>query len=476
MQARLTSSHKDRRRLCETSSLQVQRILLTTQQCSYYRRSKLLFQLILLGAFTVVASFTLKMSDFERAAKKPRSEGPEEPKKLSLETQLVSYNACPNDPHGATSMPIYQSATFKQPSATEFGAYDYTRSGNPTRDALQDQVASLEGSEGAKATCFTSGMAALAAVVKLAKNGEEIIANDDSYGGTYRLLSQICVSLGVIVTYIDMSSEGGPQALKDAISAKTKLVMIESPTNPIHRVCNIRELAKICHENNHPGGTLLSIDNTMMSPILQRPLELGADIVVHSLTKFYSGHADAMAGAVICKDKKEGAKTLHEAVYFFLNAEGSGLAPFDCWLILRGMKTMAIRIEKQLANAMAVAKWLQTVPQVKHVYYSSLPDHPDYKLHMSQASGGGSVVSFETGDFELSKHIVTVTKLFKITVSFGSVSSVIELPGLMSHASIPAEVRNTREFPEDIIRLSVGIESAQDLIDDLQHAFDTFKK
>lgn len=393
-----------------------------------------------------------------------------ETKKLAVETYLVAYNPCENDPYGATSMPIYQTATFKQPGATEFGAYDYTRSGNPTRDALQNQLAVLEGIDDAKAFCFTTGMSALTTVVKLAKSGEEIIANDDSYGGTYRLLSKICTRLGVIVTYIDLSGPNGPETLRKSITPRTKLVMIESPTNPIHRICNIRELSKVCHSNNHPEGTLLSIDNTMMSPILSRPLEIGADIVVHSATKYLSGHADVMAGAVIVP------ASLADSIYFYQNAEGTGLAPFDSWLILRGIKTMALRVERQQDNAMKIATWLKTCPAVTGVYYSGLESHPDYALHMTQASGGGAVVSFETGNYELSKHIVTVTKLFKITVSFGSVSSVIELPGQMSHASIPEEVRNAREFPEDLIRMSIGIEAAKDLMDDLQEAISSFNK
>lgn len=411
------------------------------------------------------------MSEFSNASKQHMIGGTV----VSIETALVAYNPCENDPYGATSMPIYQTATFKQPGATDFGPYDYTRSGNPTRDALETQIASLEGVEGAKACCFTTGMSALTTVVKLARSGEEIIANDDSYGGTYRLLSKICTRLGITVSYIDMSGPNGPETLKKAISAATKLVMIESPTNPIHRICNIRELSAICHSNNHPVGTLLSIDNTLMSPILSRPLEIGADIVVHSATKFMSGHADTMAGAVICKNRMEGDQTLGQAIYFYQNAEGTGLAPFDCWLVLRGIKTMALRVERQQQNAMILAKWLTTCPFVTRVYYSGLDTHPDYDLHMTQASGGGSVVSFETGSFELSKHIVTATKLFKITVSFGSVSSVIELPGQMSHASIPEEVRNAREFPEDLIRMSIGIENVQDLINDLQATMKSFE-
>eukprot|EP00596_Hydrurales_sp_CCMP1899_P008845 CAMPEP_0119036258 /NCGR_PEP_ID=MMETSP1177-20130426/3839_1 /TAXON_ID=2985 /ORGANISM="Ochromonas sp, Strain CCMP1899" /LENGTH=351 /DNA_ID=CAMNT_0006995823 /DNA_START=230 /DNA_END=1282 /DNA_ORIENTATION=- len=254
-----------------------------------------------------------------------------EKRKMSMETKIIAFNPCENDPYGASSMPIYQTATFAQPAADQFGDYDYTRSGNPTRDALQKQIAELEGVEGARAFCFTTGMAALAAVTRIVTAGEEIIVNDDSYGGTYRLMSKIATRQGIRVKYINMSGKNGPSELKNAISSSTKLVMIESPTNPMQRICDIRALSDICHSNDHPTGTLLSIDNTMMSPILQRPLEFGADIVIHSATKFMCGHSDTMAGAVITRDMKEGDKSLAEALYFYQNAEGTALAPFDCW-------------------------------------------------------------------------------------------------------------------------------------------------
>ncbi len=214
----------------------------------------------------------------------------------------------------------------------------------------------------------------------------------------------------------------------------------------------------------------------MMCPILSRPLEHGADIVIHSATKFMCGHSDTMAGAVIVRDLKEGEKTLAESLYFYQNAEGTALAPFDCWLVSRGIKTMALRVEKQQANALRIAQWLKSIPLITKVYYAGLPDHQDYDIHMTQATGGGSVICFLTGNIELSKHIVTVTKLFKITVSFGSVTSLISLPGKMSHASIPADVRSAREFPEDLVRISVGIENVEDLIRDLTAAIQSFGK
>ena len=203
---------------------------------------------------------------------------------------------------------------------------------------------------------------------------------------------------------------------------------------------------------------------------------MGADIVVHSATKFMCGHSDTMAGAVITRDMKEGDKTLAEALYFYQNAEGTALAPFDCWLISRGIKTMALRVERQQNNALRIARWLQTIPLITSVFYAGLEDHKDHDIHITQASGGGSVVCFTTGNTELSKHIVTFTKLFKITVSFGSVTSLISLPGIMSHASIPSEVKTAREFPEDLERMSIGIESVEDLIADLKRAMASYGK
>ena len=395
---------------------------------------------------------------------------------MTMHTKIIAFNPCENDPYGASSMPIYQTATFAQPAADQFGDYDYTRSGNPTRDALQKQIAELEGVEGARAFCFTTGMAALTAVTRIVSAGEEVIVNDDSYGGTYRLMSKVATRQGIRVRYVNMAGKNGPANLAQAINSSTKLVMIESPTNPMQRICDISELSRICHANDHPGGTLLSIDNTMMSPILSRPLELGADIVIHSATKFMCGHSDTMAGAVITRDMKEGDKTLAEALYFYQNAEGTALAPFDCWLISRGIKTMALRVERQQENAIQIAEWLQGIPLITSVFYAGLKDHKDNDIHVRQSSGGGSVVCFTTGNTALSKHIVTYTKLFKITVSFGSVTSLISLPGIMSHASIPSEVKAAREFPEDLVRMSIGIESVEDLIADLKNAMVSYGK
>ncbi|XP_073052243.1 cystathionine beta-lyase, chloroplastic-like isoform X2 [Primulina eburnea] len=387
-----------------------------------------------------------------------------EQSELSISTLLMHF-ANEFDPYGALSTPLYQTATFKQPSATEYGPYDYTRSGNPTRDVLERLLAKLDKAD--QALCFTSGMAALSAVTHLVGTGEEIVAGDDMYGGSDRLLSQP-PKLGCKISYYHVwyrrVDTTNLDEVASAIGPWTKLVWLESPTNPRQQISDIRKIAEIAHAQ----GALVLVDNSIMSPVLCQPLELGADIVMHSATKFISGHSDLMAGILSIK-----GESLAKELYFLQNAEGSGLAPFDCWLCLRGIKTMALRVEKQQENAQKIAEFLSSHPLVKKVNYAGLPDHPGRSLHYSQAKGAGSVFSFLTGSLALSKHIAETTKYFSITVSFGSVKSLISLPCFMSHASIPAAVREARGLTEDLVRISVGIEDVNDLIADLDNALRT---
>jgi len=379
---------------------------------------------------------------------------------MKISTTLVNDEF--SDIYGSSVVPLYQTATFKQLSYME-NKYDYTRSGNPTRDVLEKKMAELE--FGNKAFAFTSGMAALSVVTRLVKHGEEIICSNDSYGGTYRLLQKIVKRQGIRIKYVDLEGSNGIQNLIRSITKITKLIMIESPTNPFQRICDIRKISQIAHKYN----VLVSVDNTMLSPLLQNPLNLGCDIVCHSATKFLSGHSDCMAGVIIVKDHK-----LAKEIYFYQNAEGGALAPFDCWLLLRGIKTLSLRIYKQQDNAIKICNFLEKNTLVRKIYYCGLKSHDNYDLHMSQATGGGSVISFCTGDTKLSRHVVKNTKLFKTTVSFGSIDSRIEMPVIMSHASIPEDIRNIRNFPECTIRISIGIEDVSDLISDLNFAFDTF--
>jgi cysteine-S-conjugate beta-lyase len=363
-----------------------------------------------------------------------------------------------DDPYGATAPPIYQTATFRQPGATEFGEYDYSRTANPTRALAEQQIAALEG--GAFACAFTSGMAALVAVTRLVKAGEEILAGDDLYGGTVRLLSRVAPGLGLRVRHVDTTD---PAAVEAAVSPETRLLLVETPTNPLLRIADLARLAEIAHAR----GVLLAVDNSLLSPCLQRPLALGADLVIHSATKFLCGHGDVSAGAVVTDDPG-----LHERLAFHLNAEGAGLAPFDSWLLLRGMRTLALRVERQGATAARIAAFLAGHPRIEKVFFPALAPPEVRAVHERQASGWGSVVSFTTGDPERSKRIVEAARLFSIAVSFGSVGSSISLPCRMSHASIPAELRGRLGPPPDLIRLSVGIEDGEDLMEDLARALE----
>lgn len=350
------------------------------------------------------------------------------------------------DPFGAVSPPIYQTATFRQPSATEFSEYDYTRTANPTRAQAEEQIAALEG--GRHACAFASGMAAITAVTRLVEAGGEILAGDDLYGGTIRLLSQVAPRLGITVRWVDASD---PEAAAAAISPATRLLLVETPTNPLLRIADIARLAAAVR----PRGVLLAVDNSLLSPCLQRPLALGADLVVHSATKFLCGHGDVCAGAVVTDDPD-----LHARLAFHLNAEGTGLAPFESWLLLRGMKTLALRVERQSATAAKIAGFLRGHPAVREVFYPEM----------------GAVISFTTGDPGLSKRIAEAARLFTIAVSFGSVGSSISLPCRMSHASVPAELRGRLGPPEDLVRLSIGIEDVDDLTSDLAQALESASK
>jgi cysteine-S-conjugate beta-lyase len=355
------------------------------------------------------------------------------------------------DAYGAIVPPIYQTATFEQPTATEFGEYDYTRSGNPTRTLLEQQLADLE--DAGYACAFASGMAALTALTRIVKTGEEIVAGDDLYGGTVRLLDRIASQQSVSVRYVD-TRDG--DVVRKAVTGRTRLILVETPSNPLFRISDIRQLSLIARE----AGAYLAVDNSMLSPILQRPLNFGADVVVHSATKFLCGHSDVTAGALITNDPE-----LHRQFSFQQNAEGAGLSPFESWLLLRGLKTLSLRVERQNASAEKIAGFLKTRGEVSRVFY------PGGEVHNKQATGNGAVVSFTTGDDKLSSEIVESTRLFKVAVSFGSVGSTISLPCRMSHASIPSALRHRLAPPADLVRLSVGIEDVDDLLEDLERAF-----
>ncbi|OMH79203.1 Cystathionine beta-lyase [Zancudomyces culisetae] len=388
-------------------------------------------------------------------------------------TEIVHFPVCQEgnkDPYNASSVPIYQSATFKQTSSSD-NSYDYTRSGNPTRSAVQQHLSVIMKAK--HVYLVSTGMSALDVILRATvKTGQEVIAGDDLYGGTNRLLTHMAEYSGVKTHHVDTTKAEQVSTKLDVV--KTRLVLLESPTNPKCQVADIPQIARLAHEcqstngTDNSNGVLVVVDNTMMSPYLQNTLELGADIEYHSGTKFLSGHHDLMAGVIATNNDE-----LANKLYFIINSIGCGLSPFDSWLLHRGIKTLSIRVEKQQANAIQIANFLesQLFNGIKFkVNYPGLASHPQYNLHKSMSSGPGAVLSFTTGDVGISERIVENTRLWSISVSFGCVNSLISMPTKMSHASIPAEIRKQRMLDEDLIRLCVGIEHVDDLINDLKQA------
>lgn len=389
----------------------------------------------------------------------PPSPAPSSPsagrRRYALATELVYTDA--KDQYGASSMPIYQSATFKQTTAAGGNQeYDYTRSGNPTRTHLERHLAKIMNAS--RCLVVGSGMGALDVICRMLRPGDEVITGDDLYGGTNRLLTYLATNQGIVVHHVDTTDVA---AVRSALSERTTMVLLETPTNPLIKIVDIASISKVAHELN--SSALVVVDNTMLSPMLCNPLDLGADIVYESGTKFLSGHHDIMAGVIAVNDKEIGDK-----MYFTINATGTGLSPNDSFTLMRGVKTLAVRMEKQQANAQRIAEFLES--HGFKVRFPGLKSHPQYDLHWSMARGAGAVLSFETGDAVLSERIVEAAKLWSISVSFGCVNSLISMPCQMSHASIDAKTRAERQMPEDIIRLCVGIEDADDLIDDLSRA------
>lgn len=384
----------------------------------------------------------------------PAPSSPRNGRRYALATELVYTDS--KDQYGASSMPIYQSATFKQSSAGGGSEYDYTRSGNPTRTHLERHLAKIMNAE--RALVVGSGMGALDVITRILKPGDEVITGDDLYGGTNRLLKFLSTNGGIIVHHVDTTD---PEKVRKAVTSKTAMALLETPTNPLIKICDIPSIAKLVHDTN--PSALVVVDNTMLSPMLFNPLDVGADIVYESGTKYLSGHHDIMAGVIAINDNAIGDK-----LYFTINSTGCGLAPNDAFLLMRGIKTLDIRMERQQKNAQRIAEFLEG--RGFRVRYPGLKSHPQYDLHWSMARGAGAVLSFETGDIKVSERIVEAARLWGISVSFGCVNSLISMPCRMSHASIDAKTRKERQMPEDIIRLCVGIEDADDLIDDLSRA------
>ena len=361
---------------------------------------------------------------------------------------------------GAIVPPVHLASTYVQPGAGEWGQFDYGRSGNPTRSNLERTLASLESGEHALA--FASGMAATHTVTMLLEAGDEILAGTDIYGGTYRLLHKIINRSGIRVRLVPTTDL---EALDRAISPRTKVLWIESPGNPLMSITDIAGCARVAHRH----GVLLAVDNTFATPVLTRPLELGADIVMHSATKYLGGHSDLIGGALVTRDK-----ALHDRLYYVQNATGNVLGPWDCYLMSRGLKTLELRVREHCRSAQYLAEFLAGDPRVSRVLYPGLPGHPGHALAASQMTGGfGGMLSFEVrGDFHHAKRICEATHLFQLAVSLGAVESLIEQPASMSHASYDAAARQAHGIVDGLIRLSVGLEDVEDLRDDLLQAFD----
>jgi cystathionine beta-lyase len=378
---------------------------------------------------------------------------------MQATTQLI--HSIPVDPlTGAISVPIYQTSTFVQDAPGVNKGYDYARSGNPTRATLENIIAKLEGGETGLA--FSSGLAAIDAVAKLLQTGDEIVAVDDIYGGAYRLFTQVYQQFGIKITFVDTSD---PEKVFNAITPKTKLIWLETPTNPTLKISDIEAIAKIAKASN----CLLCVDNTFASPALQKPLLLGADIVVHSATKYLGGHSDLIAGIVVAKDK-----TLGDRLKFLQNACGNVLGPFDSWLVIRGIETLHLRIRQHCASAQEVAEFLEQHPAVDKVYYPGLKTHPNHDIAKKQAKGFGGIVSFslKQDTKEAAAAFATSTDLFKLAESLGGIKSLVSHPATMTHKSIPDDKRKAAGVSDSLLRLSLGLEEAEDLIADLQQALD----
>ena len=360
------------------------------------------------------------------------------------------------DKSGAISFPIYQSATFAHPGVGNSTGYDYSRLQNPTREHLEDIVCSLE--DGYDALAFSSGMAAITALMEIFSPGDHIISGNDLYGGSIRLFDNINHKNQLEFDYIDTSNDD----IEAYITPSTKAIYVETPTNPMMNVTDIAKVAAIAKKHN----LLFIVDNTFLSPYFQNPLVLGADIVIHSGTKFLGGHNDTLAGFLVVNNAE-----LSEKLRFIIKTVGSGLAPFDSWLILRGIKTLSIRMERQQKNAIAIVDWLQTNEKVKTVYYPGLPEHPGYEISKKQSSGFGSMLTFDVETSELALKILSSVQLIHFAESLGGVETLITYPMTQTHADLSQEKRDQTGITSTILRLSVGIEDIDDLIDDLSQAF-----
>ncbi|MCP3742601.1 bifunctional cystathionine gamma-lyase/homocysteine desulfhydrase [Rossellomorea sp. BNER] len=375
---------------------------------------------------------------------------------MRKKTQLI-HGGIPTDPQtGAVSVPIYQVSTYKQEGVGGHKGFEYSRTGNPTRHALEELIKDLEG--GKAGFAFGSGMAAVTAVMMMFNSGDHVILTDDVYGGTYRVMNKVLNRIGIESTFVDTSNLG---SIEKEIKDNTKAIYIETPTNPLLKITDIEGASKIA--NDH--GLLTIVDNTFSTPYWQNPIELGADIVLHSATKYLGGHSDVVAGLVVVNSDK-----LAEELHFVQNSTGGVLGPQDSWLLMRGIKTLGIRMEEHEENTKRIVEFLLEHPKVQKVYYPGLENHPNYEIGQKQVRGFGGMVSFDVGSEENADRLLNSTKYFTLAESLGAVESLISVPARMTHASIPADRRNELGITDGLVRISVGLEDVEDLIEDLERA------
>lgn len=377
-------------------------------------------------------------------------------KQSGFATRAIHAGQEPEPATGAVNVPIYASSTYVQQEIGKHKGYEYSRVSNPTRDRLETNLAALEGGVGAKV--FASGMAAINAVVTMLESGDHVVAGHNLYGGTPRLFNQVLVNFGLTFSYVDTSNV---KNVEKALQKNTRLVFLETPTNPLMELCDLLAIGEVCHRR----GLEVVVDNTFMSPYFQRPIELGADMVVHSTTKFLNGHSDGLGGVVVCTKPEQ-----VEKLAFLQKAAGAIMSPFECWLILRGVKTLAVRMEQHDRNGRKVAEYLAKHKKVQRVFYPGLPDHPQHKLAKRQMSGFGAMISFETGSLANANKMLRKLRVCSLAESLGGVETLISHPATMTHAAVGVEGRRKIGITDGMIRISVGIEDADDILDDLDQA------
>ncbi len=375
---------------------------------------------------------------------------------IKIETTLAHAGTCRDEKTGAVSMPVYQTATFRHPALGQSTGYDYSRSGNPTRAALEEVMAAIEGGE--RGLAFSSGMAAIDCFFRIFKPGDAVAITEDPYGGTFRLVDKVFRPMGINIFFVDTSRN---DEVARVLEKGVKAIFVETVTNPMLRIADLPAICKMAAEK----GALTIVDNTFLTPCAQRPLTLGADAVIYSATKYLSGHNDVLAGIIVTREKELG-----ERLYFYQNSVGAVLAPWEAWLTLRGLKTLSLRMARQQENALRIAKWLKGNPLVTRVLYPGLPDHPGHDLLKSYSSGFGGIISFEVANAAQVPQILSRVKVFLFAESLGGVESLITFPAVQTHADVEQGIREKLGINDKLLRISAGIEDANDLIDDLKEA------